>query len=321
MTDNKTGLSTEKIGALYRAVLRIRRVEEEVARIYPTDLVKSPIHLSIGQEAVSVGVCDVLEREDIAYGTYRGHALYLAKGGDLKAMIADLFGRESGCAGGKAGSMHLVDSAVNVMGMSAIVATNIPLAVGHAFAIRSKGQPAVVVCFFGEGATDEGAFHEAMNFASLKYLPLLFVCENNQLAIHSPAENRMAGPGLAGRFSSYGIQGRQVSDENIVSIRSAAAELVSDVRAGAGPRFLECTTCRWREHVGPAEDWDAGYRDAAEEQARFSKDPMRFLGDLLNAEARAAIEGAVTAEISEAFALAEAAPYPEADMLIDHVYG
>ena len=198
MTDNKTGLSTEKIGALYRAVLRIRRVEEEVARIYPTDLVKSPIHLSIGQEAVSVGVCDVLEREDIAYGTYRGHALYLAKGGDLKAMIAELFGRESGCAGGKAGSMHLVDSAVNVMGMSAIVATNIPLAVGHAFAIRSKGQPAVVVCFFGEGATDEGAFHEAMNFASLKYLPLLFVCENNQLAIHSPAENRMAGPGLGG---------------------------------------------------------------------------------------------------------------------------
>ena len=131
----------------------------------------------------------------------------------------------------------------------------------------------------------------------------------------------MAGPGLAERFAAYGIEGQQVTDENIVSIRGAAAELVGDVRAGAGPRFLECATCRWREHVGPAEDWDAGYRDGAEEKKRFANDPLSFLGNLLNDETRAAIDSAVAADISEAFALAEAAPYPEAEMLIDHVYG
>ncbi len=321
MTEDNYGLPPERLIALYRSVVRIRRVEEETAKIYPSDLVKSPIHLSIGQEAVSVGVCDILEPEDIAYGTYRGHALYLAKGGDLKAMVAELFGRETGCAGGKAGSMHLVDPAANVMGMSAIVATHIPLAVGHAFAVKSRGLAAIVVCFFGEGAADEGAFHEAMNFAALKNLPLLFVCENNRLAIHSPAEDRMAGPGLAARFSSYGVAGRNIDDENIFSIRAAAEDLVGEIRGGGGPRYLECRTSRWREHVGPAEDWDAAYRDAAEERARSAKDPVAFLAALLDAETRAALDSEIAAEISEAFKLAEAAPYPPADALNHHVFG
>jgi TPP-dependent pyruvate/acetoin dehydrogenase alpha subunit len=321
MKEETHGLSAEAIGALYKSVARIRRVEEEVARLYPTDLIKSPIHLSIGQEAVSVGVCDVLERHDIVYGTYRGHALYLAKGGDLKAMIAELYGRETGCAGGKAGSMHLVDPAANVMGMSAVVATNIPLAVGHAFALKSQNAAAVVVCFFGEGATDEGVFHEAMNFAALKALPILFVCENNRLAIHSPITTRMAGPGLAARFGAYGIPGQSVDDENIFSMRQAAEYLTGAVRAGGGPHYLECRTSRWREHVGPTEDWDAGYRDAAEEKARFDKDPVRLLGAMLAVDARAAIDRDVEAEIGEAFSLADAAPYPSDGALMDHVFG
>jgi len=315
------GITRGKLKALYRSVARIRRVEEEIARIYPSDLVKSPIHLSIGQEAVSVGVCDVLDRQDVVYGTYRGHALYLAKGGDLKTMVAELFGRQSGSAGGKAGSMHLMDVGVNVMGMSAIVATTIPLAVGHAFAIKSMGLPAIVACFFGEGAADEGAFHEAVNFASLKKLPLFFVCENNQLAIHSPVGNRMAGPGLIDRLLSYGIEGRKITDGSIVSIRRSAAEYVRIIRSGGGPRFLECMTHRWREHVGPAEDWDAAYRDEAEKKQRLAMDPVIMLAELLDAEERAAIDREISADINEAFALAESDPYPGSDVLTDHVYG
>ncbi len=321
MIEEHVNLSSERLAALYKSVLRIRRVEEEVARIYSSDLVKSPIHLSIGQEAVSVGVCDILTPEDVVYGTYRGHALYLAKGGDLKAMIAELFGRETGCAGGKAGSMHLVDPAANVMGMSAIVATHIPLAVGHAFAAKSQGLTAIVVCFFGEGAADEGAFHEAINFAALKRLPMLFVCENNRLAIHSSVESRMSGPGLAARFSSYGVSGCKINDGNIFSIRSAAEELAGEIRDGQGPRYLECKTSRWREHVGPKEDWDASYRDAVEESEHFSTDPVGVLAERLDEDTRTALDGEIAAEIEKAFSLAEAAPYPTADALNRHVYG
>jgi len=321
MIEEHAGFSPERLAALYKSVVRIRRVEEEVARIYASDLVKSPIHLSIGQEAVSVGVCDILAPEDVVYGTYRGHALYLAKGGDLKAMVAELFGRETGCAGGKAGSMHLVDPTANVMGMSAIVATHIPLAVGHAFAAKSQGLTGIVACFFGEGATDEGAFHEAINFAALKRLPMLFVCENNLLAIHSSAKSRMAGPGLEARFFSYGVSGCKIDDENIFSIRSAAEALAGEIRDGGGPRYLECKTSRWREHVGPEEDWDAGYRDAVEERERYATDPVAFLAERLDEELRTALDGEIAAEIDNAFSLAEAAPYPTADALNRHVFG
>src|SRR5262245_12617119 len=165
--------------ALYRSLLRIRRVEEEIARIYPTDRIKSPVHLSIGQEAVSVGVCEALEPADVAFGTYRSHALYLAKGGDLKRMLAELYGKVTGCARGKGGSMHLIDAAHGVMGASAVVASTIPQAVGYAYALKLRGTPAIVASFFGDGAVEEGVFHESIHFAALRRLPVLFVCENN----------------------------------------------------------------------------------------------------------------------------------------------
>ena len=161
--------------SLYRSLYRIRRVEEEIARIYPSDKIKSPVHLSIGQEAVSVGVCEALHRDDIVFGTYRNHALYLAKGGDLKAMMSELYGKATGCAKGKGGSMHLVDIAAGVMGGSAIVATTLPQAVGYALAAQLQGRPQMVVSFFGDGAVEEGAFHESLNFAALRKLPVIFI--------------------------------------------------------------------------------------------------------------------------------------------------
>ncbi len=185
--------------SLYRSIYRIRRVEEEIARIYPSDQIKSPVHLSIGQEAVSVAVCEALERRDVVFGTYRGHALYLAKGGDLRRLMAELFGKATGCARGKGGSMHLVHTAAGVMGTSAVVGTTIANAVGFAYALQYRQEDKIVASFFGDGATEEGVFAESLNFAALKRLPILFVCENNQYAIHTRQQRRQASPDICGR--------------------------------------------------------------------------------------------------------------------------
>src|SRR5881296_4010017 len=174
----------------YRALYRIRRVEEEIAAVYPTDRIKSPVHLSIGQEAVSVGVCEALRQDDVVFGSYRSHALYLAKGGDLKKMIAKLYGKVDGCAKGKGGSMHLVDVRAHVMGASAVVGTTIAQAVGFAYALKLQNKKSIVVNFFGDGAVDEGVFHESLNFAALKKTPVIFICENNYYAIHSHQRDR-----------------------------------------------------------------------------------------------------------------------------------
>ena len=174
----------ETVETVYRLLRLTRRTEEEIARLYPTDKIKSPIHLSIGQEFVSVGVISTLNDSDVVSATYRGHATYIAKGGDLAKMMAELYGKAGGCAGGKAGSMHLVDMDRNILGTSAVVATTIPLAVGYALALKREGRGRVVVSFFGDGATEEGAFAESLNFASLHDLPVLFVCENNGYAIN-----------------------------------------------------------------------------------------------------------------------------------------
>src|SRR6266700_2692531 len=168
---------------LYRKLRLIRRAEEEIARIYPSDKIKSPVHLSIGQEAVSVGVCDPLRPDDVVSGTYRSHASYLAKGGDLRALFAELYGKATGCARGKGGSMHLVDMNQYILGTSAVVGTTVPIAVGYSLALKREGKGRVVASFFGDGATEEGVLYESLNFAALHHLPVLFVCENYFLAI------------------------------------------------------------------------------------------------------------------------------------------
>ncbi|SRR5258708_1737303 len=214
----------------YRELYRIRRVEEEVARIYPTDKVKSPVHLSIGQEAVSVGVCQALQRSDIVFGTYRSHALYLAKGGDLKKMIAELYGKATGCAKGKGGSMHLVDVEAGVMGASAVVGTSIPHAVGYAYAVKLRSQNIAVVDFFGDGAVDEGVFHESMNFAALKKLPVIFICENNQYAIHAHERTRHPLNNIVERARTYGMPAERIEGNDTLTIYEKVKKAVEEVR-------------------------------------------------------------------------------------------
>ncbi|MBY0282016.1 MAG: thiamine pyrophosphate-dependent dehydrogenase E1 component subunit alpha [Alphaproteobacteria bacterium] len=307
--------------SLYKTLYRIRRTEEEIARAYPTDNIKSPVHLSIGQEAVSVAVCDSLQSEDIAFGTYRGHALYLAKGGNLKEMIAELYGKESGCGRGKAGSMHLIDTNARMYGASAILATTIPLAVGYALALKMRKSPQIVVCFFGEGSTEEGAYHESVNFAVLKKLPILFVCENNEYAIYSHISARMGNTDVSARASSYGMPSAKVTDGNIFSMHEAAKKAISYVRdQKQGPYFLEVYTQRWVDHVGPDEDFHIGYRSKESVDFWKQKDSVSHLKSLLDEEVSHVIEEQVEQEIKEAFLFAEQSNFPKVEELYKHVF-
>jgi pyruvate dehydrogenase E1 component alpha subunit len=309
-----------EITRLYRGLRYVRRVEEEIARIYPSDKIKSPVHLSIGQEFVSVGVCDVLAPDDVVSGTYRGHAAYLAKGGDLKGMIAELYGKATGCARGRGGSMHLVDAAHHVLGASAVVGTTIAVAVGYALALQREGRGRIAVAFFGDGATEEGVFHESLNFAALHKLPVLFVCENNFFAIHEPIGKRWATRQLCERVRTYDIPAEAVTDGDVLALRRVAAAAVDRIRRGEGPQFVECHAWRWREHVGPNEDYDAGYRDRADLETWQASDPMLRLAAMVDAPERQRIDAAIEAEIAAAIDFAEQSPFPEPEELYDHVY-
>src|SRR5579862_2602542 len=290
----------DSLPALYRNLYRIRRVEEQIIEYYPTDKIKSPVHLSIGQESVAVGVCAALRPEDIAFGTYRGHALYLAKGGDLRRMIAELYGKVDGCARGKAGSMHLIDLSVNMMGTSAIVATTIPQAVGYAFALKARKDTPIVACFFGEGAMDEGVAFESLNFAALKKLPILFICENNHYAIYSHIRERMPNPDPCARAAAFHIPTERIERGDTLRIREASLNAVAAIRGGAGPHFLECMTYRWRDHVGPDEDRKWKYRPDAELDSWIGNDEMARLGKMIDGAERARIEQAIDNEIADA---------------------
>jgi TPP-dependent pyruvate/acetoin dehydrogenase alpha subunit len=305
---------------LYRSLYRIRRVEEEIARVYPSDKIKSPVHLSIGQEAVSVGVCAALEPPDVVYGTYRGHALYLARGGDLQEMIAELYGRATGCTRGKGGSMHLIAPECGVMGTSAVVGTTIANAVGHAYSLRYRRRPAIVASFFGDGATEEGVLAESLNFAVLKRLPILFICENNGYAIHTRQDRRQGQPAICERARAHGLPAERLDGNDLLDLVGRSRDVVPRVRAGEGPWFFEVLTYRWREHVGPGSDYHLGYRNEDEAAPHIANDPVRSLAEKLDPGERATIEAAVEKEIATAFAFAETSPFPGAEELTSDVF-
>lgn len=305
---------------MYRSLYRIRRVEEEIANVYPTDKIKSPVHLSIGQESVAVGVCQALRPQDVVFCSYRSHAAYLAKGGDLPAMIAELYGKATGCAKGKGGSMHLVDFAHGVMGASAVVGTTIANAVGYAYAMKVQRKDVVVVSFFGDGATDEGVFFESLNFAALKCLPIIFVCENNSLAIHTHQTKRQAHCNITGRAESLGIPAERL-DDDVFTLAKKIRNAAERIRSGnGGPFFFECLCYRWKEHVGPNDDFQLGYRSREEAEPWMKNDQVKRVGAMLPAGRREAIEQQVGKEIAAAFEFAERSPFPELSELYSDVY-
>lgn len=311
---------TELFERLYRSLYRIRRVEEGIARAYPSDKIKSPVHLSIGQEAASVGVCEALKPRDIVFGTYRGHALYLAKGGDLKQMLAELFGKRTGCARGKGGSMHLISVETGMLGASAVVGTTIANALGYAYAMKYQQKDALVASFFGDGATEEGVFGESLNFAVLKRLPILFVCENNRYAIHTHQTQRQGRPDIGARARAYGVPAERIEHNDVLQLYDRVRWVAAQVRAGGGPYFLEVMTYRWQEHVGPNRDFHLGFRSAAEAAPWVESDQVKRLGGMVEPVRRARLEEEVDADIAAAFAFAEESPVPPAEELHSDVF-
>lgn len=312
------------IERLYKRMSLIRRFELRLAEIYHTDAVKSPVHLSVGQEAIAVGVCDPLLPTDMVSNTYRCHATYIAKGGDLNEMMAELYGKASGCAGGKAGSMHLVDVKRGIMGASAVVGTTIPVATGYALAMQMEAESTkhqrVMVAVFGDGATEEGCFHESLNFAALKKLPILYVCENNRLAIHTPLEKRWATERLCERVATYGIETHKISDDDIFTVRDTVSNALAKIREKSGPIFIECSTYRWLEHVGPRDDHSDNYRDLNEYRRWKEKDQITRLAAMLDKATVERLENEITAEIKASEEFAELAPYPADEELYNNVY-
>ncbi len=310
---------------LYRLMLKIRLVEQKIAAIYPSDKIQSPIHLCVGQEAVSAGVCRALKLTDHIYGTYRSHGIFIAKGGDLKKLFAELYGKESGCSRGKGGSMHFVAPEVGLMGCSAIVASTIPVATGDALASQMTGRQRVVVAFFGDGGVDEGVFFESVNFAALKKLPLIFVCENNHYAIHSKVSDRHKQTDLYKYGESLGVPGKRFDGNDVDLVYSSMREAVEDIRSGGGPRLLEYMTYRWYEHVGPAKDHEESYRDSELSQAQ-KNDPLQVSLSRLKTklgvsdETIAGWEKEVTHEIEMAVDFSEKSLFPDPSRLQEDLY-
>ncbi len=296
--------------ALYRTMVRIRMVEEEIARLYPAGDMRSPTHLYIGQEAVAAGVCAALDREDALIAYYRSHGWYLAKGGDLEAFMAEMFGRATGCSGGWGGSMHLIDTAAGVMGTSAIVAGGLPHGVGTALADRMLGRPSVSVIAFGDGAVEEGGFHESLNFAALRKLPVVFVCENNFWAAFTPLEERQAQPHIRQRAAACGLPGALVDGNDVLAVHAAAAAAVARARAGEGPTLLECRTYRWLEHCGPGDDVTVGLRRAEDVLAWKARCPIECARHFVTEDEDVRIRESIAREIDGAIASARRAPWP-----------
>ena len=306
---------------MYRLLYLIRTAEEAIVEIYPSDKIKSPVHLSIGQEAIAVGACMPLSQDDVVFMSYRSHATYLAKGGDINRMFAELYGKATGSAKGKGGSMHLIDTSKNIMGASAVVGTSIANSIGYAYGLKIQQSPNVVVSFFGDGSVDEGVFHESMNWAQLKRLPIIFICENNGYAIHTHQRERQSNPDIVARAQSYGLKAQRIENNSAINLYEQVQSAVEKIRTGEqGPFFFECMTYRWMEHVGANEDYKIGYRSKAEAQPWMDNDQLTQIGDMLSAGERQQIETNVKATVAEAIDFAENSPWPSLDELYTDIY-
>ena len=311
---------------LYYEMLRIRLVEEEIARRYSEEKMRCPIHLSIGQEAVPVAVSAALRRDDQVVSSHRCHAHYLAKGGDLNAMIAELHGKATGCSGGRGGSMHLFDPPAGVLLSLPIVASSVPVGVGAALGIRQAGSDALVVVYLGDAAVEEGVFHESANFAALQKLPVIFVLENNLYSVYTHLSERQPPRPLHALATAHGIPFEHLDGNDVIAVYGAAERAVTRARSGGGPSLLLCDTYRWREHCGPSYDNHIGYRTEEEFQGWRVQCPIERANRQLVESGRLApldettSQNRIMAEIGAAFAQADAAPFPAMSRASESVY-
>jgi TPP-dependent pyruvate/acetoin dehydrogenase alpha subunit len=272
--------------------------------------VRGPLHLSTGQEAVAAGVCLNLAREDYLTSTHRGHGHTLAKGASMERMMCELFGRATGCNGGKGGSMHIADFSVGMLGANGVVAAGIPIAVGAAHAIAIRKENRIVACFFGDGAVNRGPFLEGLNWAALHKLPVLFVCEDNRWSATTATDAMTAGDGALARAHAIGVPGLEVDGNDVFEVDAAAAKLSQMVRSGKGPRLLHAVTYRFKGHVSVD---PAGYRDGEEVARALQNDPLVFAQRLLSESLCEGIRKEAEEEVRRALEVAAAAPWPKAE--------
>lgn len=317
----------KKLIGLYKTMLRIRLVELKIEELYPEDEMKTPIHLCIGQEAIAAGVCANLSGDDYVFSTHRGHGHYIAKGGDLRSMIAELYCKETGCSGGRGGSMHLIDTSVGFMGSSSIVAGSIPIATGAALSAALNDDNRVSVVFFGDAASEEGVLFESMNFAALKKLPVIYVCENNFYSVCSHQSARQANCDISMRPKAFDIPSYQVDGSDVMKVYKASKKSIADARAGKGPSFLECRAYRWRAHAGPGDPQKDLYRRDDEREEWINRDPLKNFENALikkrliaNQEIRK-IRQAMDKDILDAFEFAGRSPLPDGRELEKHLLG
>lgn len=314
---------------LYEMMLRIRYCEEGFIEPIASGEIRCPVHLCSGQEAVAVGVCAALQRQDIVFGTHRSHGHYLAKGGDLRGMVAEVFCRETGCARGRGGSMHVIDPEVGMLGAAPIVAGTISLAVGAGLASQARGDGTVAVAFFGDGAVGEGVLFESMNFAALRRLPVLFVCENNLYSTHLPITECRVSEDIVDIAAPFGMKGVQADGNDVLKVLETAREAVEACRKGDGPYFLEFKTYRLRGHVGPDDNIQGtrtDIRPPSEIELWRSRDPIPRLEEHLvsteGIESRVleAIQDRARQEIDDAFAYAAVQPRPAVTEVMTDVF-
>lgn len=261
---------------LFESMLRIRLVEESIANKYSEQKMRCPTHLSIGQEAIAVGVCANLTSQDQVLSTHRAHAHYLAKGGCLNSMMAEIYGKASGCSKGMGGSMHLIDTSVGFMGSTAIVGNTIPVAVGLALEKKLTHKKSIACVFFGDGATEEGAFYESINFAIIHSLPILFICENNLYSVYSGLEVRQpVDRKIYKMVRAMGISAQHGNGNDVEEVARKVKQAKTMILKSGGPQFLEFDTYRWREHCGPNFDNNIGYREESEFLKWKKKDPLK----------------------------------------------
>lgn len=316
-------MNKERVSTMYRKMLEIRLFEEKVFDLYGQNLVPGTIHLYAGEEAVAVGVCCNLNVDDYITSTHRGHGHCIAKGADLKRIMAEILGKKTGYCKGKGGSMHIADFAVGMLGATAVVGAGLPIAVGAGLSAKLRKTSQVVACFFGEGASNQGTFHESLNMASVWKLPVVFVCENNLYAMGTRQSRIMNVENVADRAEAYGIQGVVVDGNDVLAVDEAARTAVARARTGMGPTLIECKTYRHKGHsrVDPGK-----YRPKEEVDEWLAKDPVKRLrktmldNNVLTQTELERIEKNVAEEVAEAAKYALESPYPKEEEALEDVY-
>ena len=325
-TQLPSSLSPDLAIEMYRKMRLIRRFEERVIDLVNANAIAGVTHEYIGQEAIAVGVCSALRSNDVISSTHRGHGHIIAKGGEVRRMIAELFGRVTGYNRGKGGSMHIADLALGIYGANGIVGAGVPIAAGAAWASRIQKTGVVAATFFGDGGANQGVIHETMNLAGIWKLPVIFICENNQYAVTTPASYATAGPGISERAAGYGFPGVRVDGMKVDLVHQAVSEAVARARAGEGPTLIECMAYRYQGHFTAERALSLSYREPEEIEYWRSKDPLVTWAalleaqNILNAEAREQIHAGIETLLEEAEEYGKQSAWPEPEEALTDMY-